>query len=541
MDELSWADGLVTVDSRIDRAIVGALRGQDLSGFEIWRWLGSDGGTFALLAEPALYPTLYRLEADRLLQCDWHEGERTRRTYRLTANALGRADENRWPALPFRASPSPRSEAARPARLASPDPEAGSWFVPPKTEPAESEPLVKAVEDRGRSGPGRESPAVGPTPAWSPDGGPARAAIARYASDLGAALDLPRVEADQVRQEIADHLTDSTSLLAQSGLDPATTASTAIGQLGDPRDLAIRISRAQQTKDRRDRAVRRGLFELMGELVLWLAASAVPLALSPGLAAMVATLARAAGLHLVVLTSAQWGTNQMAIMLCIGAFAAGRLSFGHMARISRHSDAAIRRRWAVGGAAAVLAVALLLPGCQDGLAVATLLAAPFAFVAGTYRPKHQNESAYTWRGIATAIVLVAVVTLLPALRLFAYDPNATPGAAPAGGSAPAQLLVYEYPDGTFGYQLPGSSEFATVDLWPASTDGLYVVVDRSATQPTLSGVRMVDLAKLPSGGQWWVAAVVVGPDGQRAVQAVVIQTGASPSLGTALGWLISRL
>jgi hypothetical protein len=231
----------------------------------------------------------------------------------------------------------------------------------------------------------------------------------------------------------------------------------------------------------------------------------------------------------------------MAIMLCIGAFAAGRLSFGHMARISRHSDAAIRRRWAVGGAAAVLAVALLLPGCQDGLAVATLLAAPFAFVAGTYRPKHQNESAYTWRGIATAIVLVAVVTLLPALRLFAYDPNATPGAAPAGGSAPAQLLVYEYPDGTFGYQLPGSSEFATVDLWPASTDGLYVIVDRSATQPTLSGVRMVDLGKLPSGGQWWVAAVVVGPDGQRAVQAVVIQTGASPSLGTALGWLISRL
>jgi hypothetical protein len=52
---------------------------------------------------------------------------------------------------------------------------------------------------------------------------------------------------------------------------------------------------------------------------------------------------------------------------------------------------------------------------------------------------------------------------------------------------------------------------------------------------------MVDLGKLPSGGQWWVAAVVVGPDGQRAVQAVVIQTGASPSLGTALGWLISRL
>jgi hypothetical protein len=33
----------------------------------------------------------------------------------------------------------------------------------------------------------------------------------------------------------------------------------------------------------------------------------------------------------------------------------------------------------------------------------------------------------------------------------------------------------------------------------------------------------------------------VQPDGRRTVQAVVIQTGASPNLGTALGWLFSRL
>jgi len=36
--------GLVTFDVRIDTAIVGALRGQDLSGFEIWRWLGAEHG-----------------------------------------------------------------------------------------------------------------------------------------------------------------------------------------------------------------------------------------------------------------------------------------------------------------------------------------------------------------------------------------------------------------------------------------------------------------------------------------------------------------
>jgi DNA-binding PadR family transcriptional regulator len=141
MDELSRS-GSETIESRINRAIVGALRGRDLSGFEIWRWLGSDGGTFALLSKPALYPTLYRLEAERLLQSDWHEGERTRRTYRLTATALELAEENCWPALPFRGPSSPHVEPARPARLASPDPEAGSWFVPPQKDP-----LVAAATD----------------------------------------------------------------------------------------------------------------------------------------------------------------------------------------------------------------------------------------------------------------------------------------------------------------------------------------------------------------------------------------------------------
>jgi len=539
VDELSW-NGLVTVESRIDRAIVGTLRGRDLSGFEIWRWLGSESGTSSLLIEPALYPTLYRLESERLLRSDWHEGERTRRTYRLTATALQLAEENRWPALPFRGGPISHAEPAHGARIASPDPEAGSWFVPPRSELGEAAVLPAAETERVWG-----SPATPPgrgEPIHMAHGGSASRfpAIARYVDDLGAALDLPRVDAERVRQEIADHLADSTYLLEQSGLDAATANAEAIGRLGSAQELAARISRAQQSSERRDRAVRRGIFELVGELVLWLAASAVPLVVAPGLTSMATEAARLAGLHLVVLTSAEWATNQIAIMLCIGAFAAGRLSFGHMARISRHSDAAIRRPWAIGGAAAVLAVALLLPGYQDGLVVATTLAAPLAFIAGTYWPKHQNESAYTWRGIATAIVLVAVITLLPAFRLFAYNPNATPGAAPAGGSAPAVLTVYEYPDGTFGYQLPGSSEFVSVDVWPASTDGLYVIVDRSATNPTLSGVRMLDLAKLPPGGRWWVAAVVVGPDGRRTVHAVVIQTGASPNLGNALNWLISR-
>lgn len=67
------------IKTRIDPAIVGALRGRDLSGFEIWRWLGCEEGTFGLLSEADLYPTLYRLEAEGLLRSDWREDERTGR------------------------------------------------------------------------------------------------------------------------------------------------------------------------------------------------------------------------------------------------------------------------------------------------------------------------------------------------------------------------------------------------------------------------------------------------------------------------------
>jgi hypothetical protein len=201
----------------------------------------------------------------------------------------------------------------------------------------------------------------------------------------------------------------------------------------------------------------------------------------------------------------------------------------------------VRKPWAIGGAAAVLAFALLMPGSPDALVVLTMLAVPLAFVAGTFRPKHQNEAAYTWRGIATAVLLVAVVMLLPGGRLFAYDPGGTPGAPLAHGAGNADLTISQYDNGTFGYQPAGTTTFVRVELWPATTEGLFVVVNRSAKAPTLSDSTVVDLAKLPPCGQWWVAAVVVGPDGQRTTRAVVVQTGSSPELSNALAWLISKL
>ena len=526
MDELSWK-GLVTFESRVDRAIVGALRGRDLSGFEIWRWLGSEGGTEGLLTEPDLYPTLYRLEAERLLQSDWHEEERTRRKYRLTAIALEQADEHGWPALAFRGGQAAPSEPDPRRGTASPDPETGSWFVPPRS-------------DGVPSGPDREATA-GPS-RTSGDHAARGAAIDRYSTELDASLDLPAVERNRVRQEIADHLADSAAGLEPSGLDASAATAQAIERLGPALDLATRIERAQQTTVRRDRAIRRAVLELVGEMALWLMLAVAVVVLAPGVADLIAKVGGLAALHLVVLRSPEWTTSQVAITICIGAFAAGRLSMGHLARISRHRDATFRKQWAAIGALALLGLALLLPGYQDLLVVASSLVTPLAFVAGTFRPKHADESSYTWSGIGLAALIVAVVTFLPASRLFDFDPNGTPGAPYAHGGPQGSLSANQLTNGSADFtassKLTGS---LSVELWPATTEGLFMVVDRSARQPTVVATHPLDLAKLPPHTAWWVAAVVTGPDGTRTTVALIIEPGDSAGPGTAFGWLISHV
>ena len=532
MDELSW-DGLVTFESRIDDAIVGALRSQDLSGFEIWRWLGSGEGASGKLTEALLYPTLYHLEADGLLQSDWHEGEHARRKYRLTATASAPASRG------DQSVPAAEHQADR--RAASPDPEAGSWFMPPKA----SAPVAPATPRSDRDSDSQPPTAAESSSAKNQADRPDWAALAAYADDLGARLDLPRAEHSRVCHEIADHLRDSAHALERQGYGSEAAATEALGRLGPSRDLAHSIEQAQQTPNRRKRAIRRGVLEIVGEMVLWLALSVVPFALAPGLVDVVMGLGRIAGLHLVVLRSAEWTTSQAALMLCVGAFAAGRISLGRLARISRHNEATLRKRWALGGAAVLLAIVLVMPGYEDALTVATLLAVPVAFVAGAFRPQQFRQSAYSVRGVAAAALLVAAITLLPFVRLFDYDPNGTPGTPLANGGATVVLSVDQNSSGTFTYGVPQPAGTAsvTVELWQATTDGPFIVVDRSATGATLSVQpgSGVDLAKLPPYRQWWVVAVATAPDGTRTALAVAIQTGTSSKPSTVLGWLISRL
>src|ERR1035437_7487457 len=85
-------NGSATSGSRVDSAILAMLRGQDLAGFEIWRRLGSELHTAGLLAEPDLYPTLYRLQASGQLRSDWQGGERSRAKNRADGAGAGIAE-----------------------------------------------------------------------------------------------------------------------------------------------------------------------------------------------------------------------------------------------------------------------------------------------------------------------------------------------------------------------------------------------------------------------------------------------------------------
>jgi DNA-binding PadR family transcriptional regulator len=555
MDE-AGLNGPATGRALIDRAIVGALRGQNLSGFEIWRWLGSEVDGPGRLIETNLYPTLYRLEAEGLLESDWHEGERIRRRYRLTSRALQLAEARGWPALAYQRGQSLSGAADRVAhRSTSPAPDSGAWFVPPRADAPTTAPTDRHA-DRDDE---RRLPTAGELSltATQPDR-PGTMALATYADELVACLDLPRPQLNRVRQEIADHLHDSARALEQGGYDAETAATEAGIRMGSPRDLAATIDTAQHTASRRNRGIRRGALTIAAEMALWLTLSAVVIILAPTVADAVVGLGSLAGLHLVVLRPGPWVTGQIGIMLCVGAFSAGRISLGHLARISRHRDASLRRPWAIGGAAALLAAGLLLPGYQDALTVATLLAVPFAFVAGTLRPQQLYERSYSVRGVATAVLVVTAVTLLPCGRLFAYDPSATPATPLAPGGVSVQLTWIQLPDGTFAYEVPQSTGtgIVTVELWPAATEGPFILVDRSATEPTIgvspgtpnadttklpAGAGAVDFSKLPPYSQWWVVAVAKAPNGQRTALGVAIQTGVSPTWGNGLSWLISKL
>ena len=82
------ADILPLLKGTLDILVLKALAWTPMHGFELTRWLAERSGAAFELDEAAVYQSLYRLEARRLVAADWGVSEKGRRAryYRLTTS-----------------------------------------------------------------------------------------------------------------------------------------------------------------------------------------------------------------------------------------------------------------------------------------------------------------------------------------------------------------------------------------------------------------------------------------------------------------------
>ena len=82
------AESLPFLKGTLDILVLKALMWAPMHGFELTRWLGEHSGAAFELDEAAVYQSLYRLEALRLVAAEWGVSEKGRRAryYRITTS-----------------------------------------------------------------------------------------------------------------------------------------------------------------------------------------------------------------------------------------------------------------------------------------------------------------------------------------------------------------------------------------------------------------------------------------------------------------------
>jgi hypothetical protein len=516
-------------DLRITRAIVGALREHDLSGYAIWQWLGPVHGAQGGLSEANLYPTLYRLEASGLLDSSWCEGERTRRIYRITAAGLAEADSHGWATL------------AAGRRLGE--------GAPPGSGESESGWVWQSVLDTPAPAADADSVPEGVDVNRSDlvDLGPVKA----FLGELEASLPLSAVYRHDACNEIGDHIADSAARLRADGCEPKEAITEAIATLGPPSDLAAEIGLAQLTP----RRLRHGLQWASAEATLasfgamaltW----TILVALTPALLWLLAHIGAGAGVHLYAPNVGELHTEDLGIAGCVGAFVGARLSMPALSLKSRQAEPVVWTKWALLGAPPLALLALLVPANLDPLSAATLVAIPFAWIAGTRRPKPPAGDVVTVAGVAVTVAIAVVLLILPGVRVWRFEPDLEPA-----GSAPytaVQNVSVNWAGGPGGassrvsVSLPPGSDWQDVQLevWPARREGIEIAPDPSAgvaaKVPNGAAIDFVSLS--PTQSDWWVTVSAAGADGQRRTIAADLRLGQPPHFhGSLLEWLIHSL
>jgi DNA-binding PadR family transcriptional regulator len=515
-------------DLRITRAIVGALRERDLSGYAIWQWLGPVHGAQRGLSEANLYPTLYRLEAASLLESSWCEGERTRRTYRITAAGLKEAESRGWATLaPGRtqgrgAPPGSGEETGWvwQSVLDSPAPEADPDAIPEGVDVSRSD-IVEL------------------------------APVKAFLTELETSLQLSAVYRHDARAEIGDHIADSAAQLRAGGCEPKEAITEAIANLGPAGELAAEISQAQLTPQR----LRHGLQWASAEATLaafgTMALTWILLAvLTPALLWLLTHASGAFGIHIYAPNVGELHTEDLGIAGCVGAFLGARLSMPALSLKSRQAETVVWTKWALLGGPPLALLALVVPANLDPLSAATLIAIPFAWIAGTRRPKPATGDVLTLSGVALTAALAIALLILPGVRAWEFQPDQEPAGSPPYTGVPNVSVNWTGEANGAGSQvrvtLPEASGWSDIQLevWPARRDGILIAPDPTAGRaPLASSGSTIDFTALsPDQSDWWVAVSAVGADGERQIIAADLRLGRPPHFhGSLLNWLIQSL
>jgi DNA-binding PadR family transcriptional regulator len=483
-------DVRATVDIRISRAIVGALRTHDLAGFELWQWLGPIQGADTVLDEASLYPTLYRLEAQGLLSSAWHEEGGTRRVYRITAAGQKEAEEHGWGAVAARGRRT--GDRERPGETGEPE---WTWRSEAERQPSHSqdEPEYRAVE--------------------------------AYVAELDCALALDALHRHDVDAEIGDHLSASIARREAQGQGCIEATEQAIAALGPAPELARAINSAQLSRARLEAGLRWG--SAVATLTAFTALAVglcIAFFVTPVAADVVTAVAGTFGIHLFAPSTPEWRTEEVGVCGWIGAFVAARRSMPNVSLRSRRAEEVAWPIWAAAGATALAAVVLLFPFRLDGFAILTLAGIPLAWVLGTRHPATPYGDTVTARGLALALIVATVALLAPGARVWVYDrSNAPAHGSPFEAGAPVTAVWEGSPETLVG-QMTISLEPASgwtdprLEVWPAAESGLSIVPDSTAAEPALvaPGGEPIDLSLLSHDvPTWWLAVTAVGPDGRR--------------------------
>ncbi len=468
------------------------MREQSRSGYEIWRWLGAThGGDGTELNEANLYPTLHRMEAQRLIQGEWDEGEKTRRLYRVASRAAVLAERQGWPVL---------------SRPLSHDPIAGD-------EP---------VESRRRLA----SPAT----------------IPEFVDRFAASLPLSEPSRADARDEIRDHLEDSAAGLIHLGRSPEEAVGAAIRGLGMPEELAAAIAHEQQTRERLIHGMGSAAVSGLLGAAIGLAGGAVAALMAPVVARAAATLVAGSGYHLYMPETAEWYSQQAAAALSVAAFCGARRSLPVVAERSHRSIGAVRLLWALAGGVLLLAVALLVPEPLDPTAGIALLGIPVAFGLGTLRYQRPGDDLLSRAGMAQAALLLGAFLFLPGIRVWYWQP-ASPTADPTP-SATSAARIQISGEGVIGVVDLDQENWtdARIELRPAARQGLEILPDDRAALPSfaVSPGGALTVSSLPNPpADWWVVLTATDRSGARRTLDVAVLTGpAHVELRTILGWIL---